>query len=50
MTLAPRLDDAAKIESFLKVLKADKKALVIAASAAAKATDFLGGLYVADIT
>ncbi len=44
VTLEPRADHAAYIESWLKVLKADKKAIFTAASQAAKATDFLAGL------
>lgn len=44
VTLEPRADHAAYIQSWLKVLKADKKAIFTAASQAAKATDFLSGL------
>lgn len=46
----PRPDHASYIDSWLKVLKADKKAIFTAASAAAKAADFLTGLQTADIT
>ena len=44
VTLEPRADHAAYIQSWLKVLKADKKAIFTAASQAAKATDFLSSL------
>lgn len=44
VTLEPRADHAAYIQNWLKVLKADKKAIFTAASQAAKATDFLSGL------
>ena len=44
VTLEPRADHAAYIQNWLKVLKADKKAIFTAASQAAKATDFLAGL------
>jgi len=44
VTLTPRPDHAAYIDNWLKVLKADKKAIFTAASQAAKATDFLAGL------
>lgn len=50
VTLTPRPDHAAYIDNWLKVLKADKKAIFTAASQAAKATDFLTGLQPADIT
>jgi antirestriction protein ArdC len=50
VTLTPRPDHAAYIDNWLKVLKADKKAIFTAASAAAKATDYLAGLQSADIT
>ncbi|WP_244301587.1 zincin-like metallopeptidase domain-containing protein, partial [Stappia sp. P2PMeth1] len=50
VTLTPRPDHAAYIDNWLKVLKADKKAIFTAASAAAKATDFLGGLHSEDTT
>ncbi|ADZ69035.1 ArdC family protein [Polymorphum gilvum] len=50
VTLTPRPDHAAYIDSWLKVLKADKKAIFAAASAAAKATDFLAGLQATNIT
>jgi antirestriction protein ArdC len=44
ITLEPRTDHAAYINHWLKVLKADKKAIFTAASQAAKASDFLIGL------
>lgn len=44
VTLEPRADHAAYIQNWLKVLKADKKAIFTAASQAAKATDFLASL------
>ncbi|QLF72069.1 DUF1738 domain-containing protein (plasmid) [Peteryoungia desertarenae] len=44
VALTPRPDHAAYVGSWLKVLKADKKAIFTAASAAARATDFLAGL------
>ena len=44
ITLEPRADHAAYIDHWLKVLKADKKAIFTAASQAAKASDFLTGL------
>lgn len=44
VTLTLRRDHAAYIDNWLKVLKADKKAIFTAASQAAKATDFLAGL------
>lgn len=44
VTLEPRADHAAYIQNWLKVLKADKKAIFTAASQAAKATDFLARL------
>lgn len=50
ITLEPRPDHAAYIDNWLKVLKADKKAIFTAASQAAKATDYLAGLQVTDIT
>ena len=50
VTLIPRPDHAAYIDNWLKVLKVDKKAIFTAASQAAKATDYLGGLQSADIT
>ena len=43
ITAAPRLDHAQYIASWLKVLKADKKAIFNAAGAASKAVAFLGG-------
>ena len=48
--LTPRPDHAAYVANWLAVLTADKKAIFTAASQAAKATDFLGGLQPADIT
>ena len=50
VTPTPRPDHAAYIDNWLKVLQADKKAIFTAASQAAKATDYLGGLQSADIT
>jgi antirestriction protein ArdC len=50
VTLTPRPDHAAYVANWLAVLKADKKAIFTAASAAAKATYFLAGLQAADIT
>ena len=50
VTLTPRPDHAAYIDNWLKVLKADKKAIFTAASQASKATDFLGGLQSTEIT
>lgn len=44
ITNEPRPDHAAYLDSWLKVLKADKKAIFTAASQAARATDFLAGL------
>ena len=44
VTLTPRPDHAAYVAHWLKVLKADKKAVFNAASQAAKATEFLAGL------
>jgi len=41
ITQAPRADHAAYIDSWLQVLKADKKAIFTAASQASKAADFL---------
>jgi antirestriction protein ArdC len=43
ITLEPRLDHAQYLTSWLSVLKADKKAIFAAASAASKAVDFLRG-------
>ncbi len=42
ITLEPRLDHAQYLTSWLSVLKADKKAIFAAASAASKAVEFLG--------
>jgi antirestriction protein ArdC len=50
VTLTPRADHAAYIDNWLKVLKADKKAIFTAASAAAKATDYLAALQASDVT
>ena len=44
LALEPRADHAAYIESWLKVLKQDKRAIFSAASHAQRATDFLNGL------
>jgi len=41
ITLDPRLDHAQYLTSWLSVLKADKKAIFVAASAASKAVEFL---------
>jgi antirestriction protein ArdC len=41
---APRADHAAYIDSWLQVLKADKKAIFTAASQASKAADFLAAM------
>ena len=40
----PRPDHAAYVDHWLKVLKADKKAIFTAASQASKAADYLAGL------
>lgn len=44
----PRPDHAAYLAGWLKVLKADKKAVFTAASAASRAADYLGGLSAAE--
>lgn len=44
ITQAPRVDHAAYIDSWLRVLKADKKAVFTAASQASKAAEFLGAI------
>ncbi|MCZ8351833.1 peptidase [Microcystis aeruginosa KW] len=44
ITLDPRPDHAAYIDSWLKVLKSDKKAIFTAASQASQAVDYLYGL------
>jgi antirestriction protein ArdC len=44
ITLDPRPDHAAYIDSWLKVLKSDKKAVFTAASQASQAVDYLYGL------
>jgi antirestriction protein ArdC len=46
VALEPRPDHAAYIESWLKVLKQDKRAIFSAAAHAQRAADFLGGLQV----
>lgn len=43
ITSEPRPDHAAYLASWLKILKADKKAVFAAASAASKAADYLAG-------
>ncbi|PKR48456.1 ArdC family protein [Thalassospira marina] len=50
VTLEPRPDHAAYLDNWLKVLKADKKAIFTAASQAARASDYLTGLQPAGIT
>lgn len=50
ITLEPRPDHAAYLDNWLKVLKADKKAIFTAASQAAKATDYLAGLQATEVT
>jgi antirestriction protein ArdC len=45
ITDTPRADHAQYIESWLRVLKADKKAIFTAASKASQAVDFLTGLH-----
>jgi antirestriction protein ArdC len=50
LTLEPRPDHAVYLDNWLKVLKADKKAIFTAASAAAKATDYLARLQTTEIT
>jgi len=44
ITAEPRPDHAAYIGHWLRIMKGDKKAIFVAASAAAKAGDFLAGL------
>jgi antirestriction protein ArdC len=44
LALEPRADHAAYIESWLKVLKSDKRAIFSAASHAQRAADYLNGL------
>ena len=44
ITPEPRADHAAYIDHWLRVMKGDKKAIFTAASAAAKASDYLAGL------
>lgn len=48
ITLEPRLDHAQYLTSWLSVLKADKKAIFTAASAASKAADYLAGFSALD--
>ena len=44
ITSEPRPDHAAYLASWLKILKADKKAIFTAASAASRAADYLASL------
>lgn len=44
ITAEPRPDHAAYIDHWLRIMKGDKKAIFTAASAAAKASDYLAGL------
>lgn len=44
VTAEPRADHAAYLDIWLKVLKADKKAIFTAASTASQAVDFLANL------
>ena len=44
ITAEPRPDHAAYIENWLRILKADRKAIFTAASAANKAAEYLAGL------
>ena len=44
ITAEPRPDHAAYIDHWLRIMKGDKKAIFAAASAAAKASDFLASL------
>ena len=48
ITPEPRADHAAYIDHWLRVMKGDKKAIFTAASAAAKASDYLAGLQSAE--
>ena len=48
ITPEPRADHAAHIDHWLRVMKGDKKAVFTAASAAAKASDYLAGLQSAE--
>ena len=48
ITAEPRPDHAAYIDHWLRIMKGDKKAIFAAASAAAKASDFLAGLQSAE--
>ncbi len=44
LTLEPRADHAAYIQSWLKVLKEDKRAIFTAAAHAQRAADYINGL------
>lgn len=48
ITAEPRPDHAAYIDHWLRIMKGDKKAIFAAASAAAKARDFLASLQPAE--
>jgi antirestriction protein ArdC len=48
LSLSPRLDHAAYLESWLEVLREDKRAIFQAASMAQKAVDFLHQLQVSN--
>ena len=48
ITPEPRADHAAYIDHWLRVMKGDKKAIFTAASAAAKASDYLASLQSAE--
>tara|TARA_R110000868_G_scaffold408138_4_gene690478 strand:- start:13188 stop:14108 length:921 start_codon:yes stop_codon:yes gene_type:complete len=50
ITPEPRPDHAAYIEHWVKVMKADNRAIFTAASKAAQATDFLAGLQQSEVT
>ena len=45
----PRADHAAYIDSWLRILKGDRKAIFAAASAASRAAEFLGGFGKAEV-
>ncbi len=47
VTPQPRLDHAQYVQSWLRVLKNDKRAIFTASSKAAQAADYLGGLQTA---
>ncbi len=49
ITAAPRPDHAAYLAHWVKVMKADKKAVFTAASAASRAADYLSGLSEAEV-